>query len=151
MRMPWRGLVLAGLLCPVAAGAEAATGNCDAVLGVWEYKAPRRGRAIIAKLGNKYTFVFFQTTGEEPPATTPSTDAEQAAVYETPYGGASEYTCEGTGGKLHWKGRTLYSAKPAEVGETWVLDMELDGDVARWWFLDEKGKRGPMGEARHLR
>ena len=141
-------------ICPSLFAGPPTPGSCDALLGVWEYKEPARGRAIITKLGDKYTMVYFQLTGRQMgpagPATGAPTEAEKAAAYDALSGGASEYGCEGSGGKLRWKGRTLYSAKP-ETGPAWTLDMELAGDDARWWFLGSDGTRGPMGEARRVK
>jgi len=143
---------LAGVLCSPLLAGEPEPGSCDGAVGVWEYKEPVRGRAIIAKLGDKYTIVYFLLAGpQEGPPTGQPTEAQKAAALDALSAGASEFSCQGSGGKLQWKGHTLYTAKPEDAGPTWTLDMELDGDTARWWFLGPDGSRGPMGEARRVR
>lgn len=152
MRSLWNGVALALLACPPLLAAPPTAGSCAGMLGVWEYKEPTQGRAIITKLGDKYTIVFFQLNGRQMgPVTGASTEAQKAAALDALSAGASEYTCEGSGGKLRLKGRTIYSAKPDPAGPAWTLDMELTGDDARWWFLGSDGARAPMAEARRVK
>ena len=146
MRFPWRGLLVASLACP-AVQAGTTSGTCESTVGVWEYVAPTRGRSIVSRLGDRYTFVWFLTRGPASSTADPTSEGEKAAAFDNLAGGAAEFTCEGAGGKLRWRIRNLYSASPSAVGGAWALDMELEGDTARWWPLDADGKRGPMASA----
>jgi hypothetical protein len=151
MRLPWQGFLLASLACP-AVQAGTTTGTCEATVGAWEYVAPTRGRSIVSHLGDKYTFVWFLMHGTPAASTSdPTTEAQKAAVYDNIGAGAAEFTCEGTGGKLRWKIRNLYNANPSAVGGTWTLDMELEGETARWWPVGSDGARGPMGTATRVK
>lgn len=127
--------------------------GCGSLIGVWEYVEPSpAGRAVIAKLGNKYTFAAVQTPQNAAVARrAPSTDAEKAAAYSASVAGAWEYSCEGSNGKYRWKMRALYSLRPEEVGSERTLEMEVQGDTAKWWFLEADGKRGNPGAAKHLK
>ena len=127
--------------------------GCDSLVGVWEYVQPSRpGRGVIAKLGDKYTFAAVQTPQNTAVAGRgASTDAEKAAAYSASAAGVWEYSCEGSNGKYRWKMRALYSLRPEEVGSERTLEMEVQGDAAKWWFLDADGKRGNPGAAKHLK
>jgi len=153
MRFSWSGVVLAFLACPLVQASEPAPGSCEGMVGVWDYAEPSgQGRSVLTRLGDNYTFAYFLTTStQKGPAANPSTEAAKAAAYDALGAGAWEFTCEGSGGKLRWKGRILYSAKPADVGTTPMLDMEVNGDSARWWFIGADGKRGTMGAAKRAR
>lgn len=154
MRKPWLGLVLAVFVCPApSAAAEPTPGSCDDAVGVWDYKEPVQGRSIIAKVGERYTFVYFALTERQAgPTTGERTQAQKAAALDGLAAGAAEYRCEGSGGRLRWEGRSLYAAHPDPGGDpTWTLEMELDGDDARWWFLGPQGERGQMLAARRVR
>ncbi len=151
-----RGVVLAVLswTSPVALwAADKPSAGCDSLTGVWDYVAPSPpGRAVIAKLGSKYTFAFVQTPRQAAAgAAAPTTDPEKAAAYSASAAAASDYSCEGSNGKYRWQMRTVYSLRPEEVGSAMTLEMEVQGDTATWWFLDSGGKRGAPGSARHLK
>ena len=134
------GLVWLWAVCPV----EAQRLGCDTFAGVWDYTEPSPpGRAVIAKLGNKYTLAFFQTV--KPAASAPS---GSVATFTA---GVSEYTCEGSEGKYRWKMRTLHSVRPEDVGVETALEMELQGESAKWWFIGADGKRGNPGAAKRVK
>jgi len=154
MRLLLASGVLAALLCPSGAqAAESKAGGCDDLLGVWEYLDPNPpGRAVIAKQGTKYVGVFISTRKEpQAPRTEPTSDAEKAAAYSITSAAAWEYSCDGSGGKFRTKNRTLYSLRPHEVGSEWTIELEMQGDNAKWWFLGPDGSRGPMIAGRRLR
>jgi hypothetical protein len=146
MKVLW--VALAFGLCVSAFAPQATAGNCDGMVGVWEYKEPARGRVIVAKAAEKYTFVYFRL--QEPREGSPDaaqTDAWKVAAYDELSGGAAEYSCAGSGSTLELTGRTLYSAKPADPGPTWRGELQVEGNDARWWFLKSDGSRGPVNEA----
>jgi hypothetical protein len=139
---------------PVALwAADKPSAGCDSLTGVWDYVAPSPpGRSVIAKLGTKYTFAFIQTPRQSAVgAAAPTTDAEKAAAYSASGAAAFEYSCEGSNGKYRWQMRVLHSLRPEEVGSAMTLEMEVQGDIATWWFLDSGGKRGAPGSARHVK
>jgi hypothetical protein len=125
--------------------AQTPTGGCDTLVGAWEYVEPSSpGRAIIARTGAKYLLVYVAAP-QQPTASTPTASSIENA-------GAVEFSCEGNGGKYRWT-RMLwtYELVPAADGGMDTLDMEVQGDNARWWFLDAEGKRGPMGAAKRMK
>jgi len=145
MRLRISGLFVLGLvwLCGVSS-VEGQSSGCDALIGAWDYVEPSpSGRAVIAKLSNKYTLVFFQSV--TPAASAPSGSAVSSN------GGVSEYTCEGSSGKYRWKMRTLHSPRPQEIGAESTLEMELQGDSAKWWFIGADGKRNNPGAAKRAK
>jgi hypothetical protein len=129
--------------------------DCDSLVGVWEYVAPSRpGRAILSRQGTKYTGVAIQTwrDAKAAPANAPSTDTEKALAYTTGSAVAYEYKCEGSGGKFRWTARNLFAIRPNEAGLEWAVDMESDGETAKWWSIGPDGKRSSQsGAARRLR
>lgn len=156
-----KSLSAAGLLmvltCATAAhaGETKATG-CDAMVGVWEYVPPSApGHAIVARQGGKYLGIFVNTLPEPYSEQTRPRDAQQKAEPKSDsysVAGAWEYTCDAAPGKLritlHW----LYSSyRPQDVGSEAVLEVELAGSQAKWWFIGPDGKRGTMGAGRLLR
>jgi hypothetical protein len=144
------GLLLIALASPALA-ADATAESCWGTAGVWEYVAPSwPGRAILARQGNKCVGVWF-ARDPKAAATDPTTDAEKAVAYSASGGGAWEFTCERQGRLLRCKNRTLFSKLPSEVGSEATLEVEMDGDNLKWWFLDREGKRGSEGAARRLR
>ena len=154
------GLVLAGgVLAAVAwaAGGQAAepkSSACDAMVGVWEYLPPSApGHAVIGKVESKYVGVFYNTVpASDAPRTAPSTDAEKAILYSRGGAGAWEYTCEASAGKLRLKLRWLFSSySPELVGSEATLEVEPDGNAAKWWSIGPNGERGAMGAGRLLK
>jgi hypothetical protein len=144
------GLLLVALASPTLA-AEATADNCWGPTGAWEYVVPSwPGRAIIARQGNKCVGVWF-ARDPKVSATDPTSDAEKAVAYSASTGGAWEFTCERQRSLLRCKNRTLFSKVPSEVGSEATLDVEMDGDNLKWWFLDREGNRGNQGAARRLR
>ncbi len=103
----------------------------------------------MVRLGDRHAIVFVQPARAQE-GRAPSIDAEKAAAYDGLAAGAWEFTCEGSGGKLRWTGKVLYSANPADVGTSPTIDMEMTGDNARWWFIDAEGKRGGDMEAARI-
>jgi hypothetical protein len=120
--------------------------------GVWEYVAPSwPGRAILARQGSKCTGVWFAQDPNAPKAAA-TTEAERAAAYAAFGGGAWDYTCERLdAGTLRCTLRTLFAKVPSEVGSEATLEMTLDGDNAKWSFIDQDGKRVNPGASRRLR
>jgi hypothetical protein len=155
------GLVLAGGVWAAtvawAAGMQAAEPKpsaCDAMVGVWEYVPPSApGRAVIGKVESKYIGVFYNTVPESDAArTAPSTEAEKAIRYSRGGAGAWEYTCEASAGKLRLKLRWLFSSySPELVGSEATLEVEPDGNGAKWWSIGINGQRGAMGSGHLLR
>ena len=154
------GLVLAGGVLVAfawAAGvqtAEPKPSACDAMVGVWEYLPPSApGHAVIGRGGSKYVGVFYNTVpASDAPRTAPSTDAEKAILYSRGGPGAWEYTCEASAGKLRLKLRWLFSSySPALVGSEGTLEVEPDGNAAKWWSIGPNGERGAMGAGRLLK
>ena len=154
MRMLLVGGLLAALTCPGGTqAADSKSSSCDDLVGVWEYLEPTPpGRAVIAKLGTKYVGAFISTRkGPVSVHSELTTDAEKAAAYSATSAAAWEYTCEGSGGRLRMKNHTLFSLKPNEVGSEATVELELQGDSAKWWFLGPDGKRGTINAGRRLR
>ena len=154
------GLVLArGVLAAVAwaAGVQAAepkVSACDAMVGVWEYLPPSApGHAVIGKVESKYVGVFYNTVpASDAPRIAPSTDVEKAILYSRGGAGAWEYTCEASAGKLRLKLRWLFSSySPELVGSEATLEVEPDGNAAKWWPIGPNGERGAMGAGRLLK
>lgn len=154
------GLVFAGgLLAAVAwaAGVQAAEPKpsaCDAFVGVWEYLPPSApGHAVIGKVESKYVGVFYNTVpASDAPKIAPSTDAGKAILYSRGGAGAFEYTCEASAGKLRLKARWLFSSySPELVGSEATLEVEPDGNAAKWWPIGPNGERGAMGAGRLLK
>ena len=154
------GLVLArGVLAAVAwaAGVQAAepkASACDAMVGVWEYLPPSApGHAVIGKVESKYVGVFYNTVpASDAPRIAPSTDVEKAILYSRGGAGAWEYTCEASAGKLRLKLRWLFSSySPELVGSEATLEVEPDGNAAKWWPIGPNGERGAMGAGRLLK
>ena len=154
------GLVLArGVLAAVAwaAGGQAAEPKpsaCDAMVGVWEYLPPSApGHAVIGKVESKYVGVFYNTVpASDAPRIAPSTDAEKAILYSRGGAGAWEYTCEASAGKLRLKVRWLFSSySPELVGSEATVEVEPDGNAAKWWSIGPNGERGAMGAGRLLK
>ena len=154
------GLVLArGVLAAVAwaAGVQAAepkVSACDAMVGVWEYLPPSApGHAVIGKVESKYVGVFYNTVpASDAPRIAPSTDVEKAIQYSRGGAGAWEYTCEASAGKLRLKLRWLFSSySPELVGSEATLEVEPDGNAAKWWPIGPNGERGAMGAGRLLK
>jgi hypothetical protein len=154
------GLVLArGVLAAVAwaAGVQAAepkVSACDAMVGVWEYLPPSApGHAVIGKVEAKYVGVFYNTVpASDAPRIAPSTDVEKAILYSRGGAGAWEYTCEASAGKLRLKLRWLFSSySPELVGSEATLEVEPDGNAAKWWPIGPNGERGTMGAGRLLK
>lgn len=77
------------------------------------------------------------------------TEAEKATAFSSMTVGVYENSCEGT--ENHWK--VLYHSNPNAVGATGISDFELDGDVIRWWVLDENGNRpdGPPNTGHRMK
>lgn len=120
--------------------------GCDSLVGVWDYVEPSPpGRAILARLGTKYTFVYFQTAK---PAAVPQSGPPAAGNF---FAGVYEYTCEGTNGKYQWKMRALHSLEREDVGREQTLDMEAQGDTLKWWFIGADGKRTSPGAAKRAK
>ena len=131
--------------------AETPRSTCDSLTGVWDYVEPSpAGRAVIAKLGTKYTIAFIQAPSPAG-APEPATDAEKAARYSASGAGAFDYSCDGSNGKFRMQMRVLHSLRPQEVGSSLTCELELQGDTATWWFLDAAGKRGAPGSAKRLK
>lgn len=155
MRLVLAGQVLAAVAC--AAGVRAAQTKpnaCDAMVGVWEYLPPSApGHAVIGKVQSKYVGVFYNhLPASEKPRTEPSTDVEKAILYSRGGAGAWEYTCEASAGKLRLKYRWLFSSySPQLVGSEFTVELEQDGNEARWWLIDANGARGAMGAGRLLK
>ncbi len=153
------GLVLAGgvLVVASAAGVQAAQPKpsaCDAMVGVWEYLPPSApGHAVIGKVESKYVGVFYNTVpASDAPRTAPSTAAEKAILYSHGGAGAWEYTCEASAGKLRLKVRWLFSSySPELVGSEATIEVEPDGNTAKWWSIGPNGERGAMGAGRLLK
>ena len=154
------GLVLArGVLAALAwaAGVQAAepkVSACDAMVGVWEYLPPSApGHAVIGKVESKYVGVFYNTVpASDAPRIAPSTDVEKAILYSRGGAGAWEYTCEASAGKLRLKLRWLFSwYSPELVGSEATLEVEPDGNAAKWWPIGPNGERGAMGAGRLLK
>ena len=154
------GLVLArGVLAAVTwtAGMQAAepkVSACDAMVGVWEYLPPSApGHAVIGKVESKYVGVFYNTVpASDAPRIAPSTDVEKAILYSRGGAGAWEYTCEASAGKLRLKLRWLFSSySPELVGSEATLEVEPDGNAAKWWPIGPNGERGAMGAGRLLK
>jgi hypothetical protein len=145
------------LVCAAAAHAgETKASGCDAMVGVWEYVPPSApGHAIIARQGNKYLGLFVNTLAEpysEQPRIRNGSEKVEPNPNAYSVAGAWEYTCEATPGKLrlvlHW----VYSSyRPQDVGSEAVLEVELLGSQAKWWFIASDGKRGTMGAGRLLK
>jgi len=155
MKRVLAGEVLAALAW--ASGVQAAEGKqsaCDAMVGVWEYLPPSApGHAVIGKARSKYIGVFYNTVpASDAPRTAPSTDAEKAILYSRGGAGAWEYTCEASAGKLRLKLRWLFSSyAPERVGSETTIEVEPDGDTAKWWFIEPSGARGAVGAGRRLK
>ena len=154
------GLVLAGgLLAAVAwaAGVQAAepkSSACDAFVGAWEYLPPSApGHSVIGKAGSKYVDVFYNTVpASDAPKIAPSTDAGKAILYSRGGAGALEYTCEASAGKLRLKARWLFSSySPELVGSEFTVEVEQNGNEAKWWAIGPNGERGAMGAGRLLK
>jgi hypothetical protein len=152
------GLVLAGRVLAAVAwaagmqAAEARPSACDAMVGVWEYLPPSApGHAVIGKVESKYIGAFYNTVPPSGAPTAPSTDAAKAIFYSRGGAGAWEYTCEAAAGKLRWKVRWLFSSySPELVGSEFTIEVELDGNAAKWWTIGPNGERGAMGAGRRL-
>ena len=154
-----RLLLVGGLLTTLVSVSGAHAGEtkapgCDAMVGVWEYIEPSApGHAIIAKQGSKYLGIFVNTLPEPyagPTKTGTGGEKSQANSYSV--AGAWEYTCEATSDKLRLTLRWLYSSyQPQDVGSEIILEVELAGSEAKWWFIGADGKRGTMGAGRLLR
>jgi hypothetical protein len=154
-----RLLSAAGLLIFTACAtqthaAEANAVGCDAMVGVWKYVPPSApGHAIIAKQADKYLGIFVNTLPEPysehaKPRDAQPKDEPQPDSYSV--AGVWEYTCEAAPDKLRLTLRWLYSSyRPQDVGTQVVLEVEIAGPDARWWYLGPDGKRGSMG-AGHL-
>jgi hypothetical protein len=139
--------VVAGFLCFLAERPlEAQPSGCDSLTGVWNYIEPSPpGRSILAKLDDKYTFVYFQTFKSETAASAASTVGDSFAA------GVGEYTCAGSNGKYQWKIRMLHSLETELVGKEQILEMSVEGDIARWSFVEADGKRVNPGAARRAK
>lgn len=125
---------------------EAQQLGCDSLVGVWDYAEPSPpGRGILARLGNKYTLVYFQT------AKAAAAQQSGSTAGSSFFGGVYEYTCQGSNGKYQWKMRALHSQTPEDVGREQTLDMEVQGDIAKWWFIGADGKRGNPGAAKRAK
>ena len=154
-----RLLVIVGFVTTLVCVGRAHAGEtnapgCDAMVGVWQYVEPSApGHAIIAKQGTKYLGIFVNTLPEpytRQTTTRPSSQNAQADSYAV--AGAWEYTCEAASGKLRLTLRWLYSSyQPQDVGSEAILEVELTGSQAKWWFIGADGKRGTMGAGRLLR
>ncbi len=155
MRLVLAGQVLAAVAC--AAGVQAAQTKpnaCDAMVGVWEYLPPSApGHAVIGKVQSKYVGVFYNhLPASKTPRTEPSTDTEKAILYSRGGAGAWEYTCEASAGKLRLKYRWLFSSySPQSVGSEFTVELEQDGNEAKWWLIEANGARGAMGAGRLLK
>jgi hypothetical protein len=133
------------LLSATSQAAQSPTTGCDSLVGGWEYVEPSSpGRGIIARTGSEYLLVYVDAPKQPPTSALSASSIENA--------GAVEFACEGSGGKYRWtKMRWLYELVPPTDGGVERLDMEVEGDNARWWFLDADGKRGAMGAAKRLK
>jgi hypothetical protein len=101
---------------------------------------------------SKYIGVFYNTLASDTPRKEPSTDAETALLYSHGGAGAWEYTCEASVGKLHLEFRWLFSSySPQLGGSEFTVELEQDGNEAKWWFIGPDGKRGAMGAGRLLK
>ena len=152
-------LVLAGgVLAAVAwaAGVQAAEPKpsaCDALVGAWEYLPPSKpGHSVIGKAGSKYVDVFYNTVApSDVPKIAPSTDAGKAILYSRGGAGAWEYTCGASAGKLRLKARWLFNSySPELVGSEFTVEVEQNGNDAKWWAIGPNGERGAMGAGRRL-
>jgi hypothetical protein len=124
------------------------------MVGVWEYLPPSApGHAIIAKQGSRYLGIFVNTLSEPYAGQTKTrTDGKQTQGDSYSVAGAWEYACEASSDKLRLTLRWLYSSyQPQDVGSEAILEVELVGGQARWWFIGADGKRGTMGAGRLLR
>jgi hypothetical protein len=153
-------LHLAGALLTTLVGVgraqvgETKSPRCDAMVGVWEYVEPSApGHAIIAKQGSKYLGIFVNTLSEPYSGqATARTGGQKAQANSYSVAGAWEYTCEAASDKLRLTLRWLYSSyQPQDVGSEVVLEVELTGSQAKWWYIGADGKRGTMGAGRLLR
>ena len=143
MRLHLAGLLLTTLACVSRAQVgETKSPGCDAMVGVWEYVEPSApGHAIIAKQGSKYLGIFVNTLR-----------GQKAQANLDSVAGAWEYTCAAASDKLRLTLRWLYSSyQPQDVGSEVVLEVELTGKRAKWWYIGADGKRGAMGAGRLLR
>lgn len=153
-----RSLSAGGLLIVLACATQAHAGGtnttgCDAMVGVWEYVPPSApGHAIIARQGDKYLGIFVNTL-PEPYSEHPKARVAQAQATPKPdsysVAGAWEYTCDAAPGTLRLSLRWLYSSYRAQdVGSEVVLEVELAGSQAKWWYIGPDGKRAAMGAGR---
>jgi hypothetical protein len=149
------GLLMALACAPEAYASGADASDCDRMVGVWEYVPPSApGHAVIARQGSRYLGIFVNTLPEPYSEQAPSRDAGQkagASPDQYSVAGVWEYTCDVAPGglrvRLHW----LYSSyRPQDVGTDAVLEVEVAGSQAKWWFLGPDGKRGTMGAGRLL-
>lgn len=150
MRVLGVAVALAVAVCPAVSASEAEPAGCDAVVGAWEYEPSGTGRAVTTAVGDKYTFAYILNTGGDSDEG-PATAEQKAARCDAFEAGATEYTCEARDGKLWAEMKTLYHSDPSQVGSTLKLEMEVDGDEMRWWFLNADGERGAMGAAKRVR
>jgi hypothetical protein len=130
MRVLGVAVALAVAVCPAVSASEAEPAGCDAVVGAWEYEPSGTGRAVTTAVGDKITFAYVLKTGEA---------------------GAGEYTCEERDGKLRAEFTFLYHSDPSQVGSKPTLEIEVDGDEMRWWFLNADEEPGPVGAAKRVR
>jgi hypothetical protein len=149
--------LVTGLLTLVcASGAHASQTNapgCDAMIGVWEYVEPSApGHAIVAKQGSKYLGIFVNTLPEPYNERAKPRTREKGQVDLYAAAGAWEYACEAVDGKLRLTHRWLYSSyRPQDVGAEFIIEIEMAGSQAKWWFIGADGKRGIMGAGRLIK
>ena len=78
--------------------------------------------------------------------------AGKAILYSRGGAGAFEYTCEASAGKLRLKARWLFSSySPELVGSEFTVEVEQNGNEAKWWAIGPNGERGAMGAGRLLK
>ncbi|UCG68004.1 MAG: lipocalin-like domain-containing protein [Thermoplasmata archaeon] len=76
------------------------------------------------------------------------TDSELANAFKNLTADGGTYTFTGPSrAKIH----RLFSSVPNWVGTEFEFEYEFDGDLLKYWIIQEDGSRGPMGKGRKIK
>ena len=128
----------------LSSNAQNASKN-PSITGTYIYELEgQEGMCIITKM--HYTFVLTAKDRKPFQGSEPS-ETEKAAAFSSTIADGGTYKFVGAGKVLAHR---LYSTNPQLVGKEFTFEYEFDGDLLKYWVLQEDGSRGPMGKARRI-
>lgn len=115
------------------------------IIGTYIYELDgQEGIAILTK--THCTFIITGKNRKSFQGSEPS-EAEKAAAFTSANADGGTYKFVGPSKVTVHR---LFSINPQLVGTEFTFEYEFEGDICKYWVLQEDGKRGPLGKARRI-